>query len=595
MKRSLTCLLIIALTTFVFQRCKKESNVQQPSQSQVEFSFSSIQLKSTEGQGLAFVVLTIEDAKGNVIKSSEKLEIYSMNGNYISKPLSLKTGDYNLSRFMVLDASNNVVYAAPTQGSAKAYLVKKPLPLSFTIQKDNVTKVSPEVISTVDCRPEDFGYATFSFEIAKTFDFLVGAFVYNDVSKNFDLTTASINIYSDTNLVYSGKLLANTTATLSNYDALGITNKITLPEKYNNYTIIISKSLYKDYNKAFTKEELRLQYRKEDKGPLVVVLEKLPVQIPVLTTSSVGAITKTSAASGGNITSDGGAAVTLRGVCWSTSVNPSITNSTTSNGSGTGAFTSSITGLIANTQYYVRAYATNSVGTAYGNEFSFTTLPSAIPGLVAYYPFNGNVNDESGNGNNGTINGATLTTDRFGNSNSAYAFNGIDNYIKVQNPLVLKNSNYTISLWIKVLQLPISSYCNYIMELGNGNYGVQGHSISINNSYPMSSPTSGWSVNCPNTDATRVNFQTGTLPYSGVWYHIVLVRNDNSVDYYENGTMIKQLLTNGTLPNYPNPLDLYIGARAQLLPDFFFNGIIDDIRIYNRSLSSSELTELQNL
>ena len=92
-----------------------------------------------------------------------------------------------------------------------------------------------------------------------------------------------------------------------------------------------------------------------------------------LTTSAVTNITMTTASSGGNITSDGGSAVTARGVCWSTSASPTVSGSHTSNGTGTGTFTSSISGLTANTNYYVRAYATNSAGTAYGNEVTFTS------------------------------------------------------------------------------------------------------------------------------------------------------------------------------------------------------------------------------
>ncbi len=88
---------------------------------------------------------------------------------------------------------------------------------------------------------------------------------------------------------------------------------------------------------------------------------------------AVTAITTTTAMSGGNITSDGGASVTARGVCWSTSTNPTTASSKTIDGSGTGMFTSSITGLIGSTAYYMRVYATNSVGTSYGTEVSFTT------------------------------------------------------------------------------------------------------------------------------------------------------------------------------------------------------------------------------
>ena len=98
--------------------------------------------------------------------------------------------------------------------------------------------------------------------------------------------------------------------------------------------------------------------------------------IPTLTTDSVMDITGRTASCGGNITDNGGLNVTARGVCWSTSPNPTIADSYTTNGSGIGSFSSSITGLSVSTTYYVRAYATTNIGTVYGNELSFTTQNS---------------------------------------------------------------------------------------------------------------------------------------------------------------------------------------------------------------------------
>lgn len=98
------------------------------------------------------------------------------------------------------------------------------------------------------------------------------------------------------------------------------------------------------------------------------------IQLPALTTTAISNISQTTSTSGGTISSDGGGAVTARGVVWGTSQNPTVALTTkTIDGSGIGAFTSNITNLSPNTQYYVRAYATNSAGTAYGNEVSFTT------------------------------------------------------------------------------------------------------------------------------------------------------------------------------------------------------------------------------
>jgi uncharacterized protein (TIGR02145 family) len=104
---------------------------------------------------------------------------------------------------------------------------------------------------------------------------------------------------------------------------------------------------------------------------------------PIITTTAASAITQTTATSGGNITSDGGANVTVHGVCWSTTTGPTTALSTkTTDNTGTGIFTSSITALTAGQVYYVRAYATNSAGTSYGNEVSFTTKASTLPVLT---------------------------------------------------------------------------------------------------------------------------------------------------------------------------------------------------------------------
>ncbi len=101
--------------------------------------------------------------------------------------------------------------------------------------------------------------------------------------------------------------------------------------------------------------------------------------VPTLTTAAVTSITTTTATSGGSITADGGGAITARGVCWSTAASPTTSDSKTSDATGTGTFVSNITGLLVGTTYHVRAYATNGAGTAYGNDLSFTTIPSAVP------------------------------------------------------------------------------------------------------------------------------------------------------------------------------------------------------------------------
>ena len=134
--------------------------------------------------------------------------------------------------------------------------------------------------------------------------------------------------------------------------------------------------------------------------------------VPTVTTAAVTNITQTTATSGGNVTADGGATVTARGVCWNTSPNPTTANSKTINGSGTGTFVSNLTGLTANTVYYVRAYATNSVGTSYGNQVTFTTLSSAVPPTVTTSPVTNITQTTATSGGNVTADGGATVTAR---------------------------------------------------------------------------------------------------------------------------------------------------------------------------------------
>lgn len=134
--------------------------------------------------------------------------------------------------------------------------------------------------------------------------------------------------------------------------------------------------------------------------------------IPKLTTTIPSNISLNTASSGGNITSDGGEAVTLRGIVWNTTTAPTINLTTkTSDGSGIGNFSSSITGLIPSNTYFVRAYATNSIGTAYGNELSFTTGAIVLP-TVTTTAITGITTNAAVSGGNVILDGGGIITER---------------------------------------------------------------------------------------------------------------------------------------------------------------------------------------
>ena len=132
--------------------------------------------------------------------------------------------------------------------------------------------------------------------------------------------------------------------------------------------------------------------------------------LPTVTTSQVTNITQTSATGGGNVTNSGGATVTERGICWSTSHNPTTSGSHANSGTGTGSFTVNMTGLTANTTYYVRAYAINSAGTSYGSEVSFTTQQAiTLPTVSTSQVTNITQTSATGGGNVTATGGANVT------------------------------------------------------------------------------------------------------------------------------------------------------------------------------------------
>jgi uncharacterized protein (TIGR02145 family) len=290
---------------------------------------------------------------------------------------------------------------------------------------------------------------------------------------------------------------------------------------------------------------------------------------PSLSTAAVSQITGSTALSGGNVTSDGGSPVTQRGICWSTYQNPTIADSHTSDGSGTGAFISNLTGLTANTPYYVRAYAVNNIGIAYGDELSFTTLYEIpIDGLNAYYPFNDNANDESGNDNNGTVYGAVLTTDRFNIVNHAYYFDGSDDRITTSfNP---SNIN-TISVWFNAD--PLQPFNAGIFSTYEG-YSFSGYYFGFQQLLPIGT------LYYDGNQGELISF-----PSWNQWTHLVVCCNGTSITVYVNGVLYLSFAGGTTHSG-----NLFIGDSKY--DSRFFKGKIDDIRVYNYPLSASEIQAL---
>ena len=209
-------------------------------------------------------------------------------------------------------------------------------------------------------------------------------------------------------------------------------------------------------------------------------------------------------------------------------------------------------------------------------------IPSYVPkdGLVGYWPFNGNANDESGNGNNGTVNGATLSADRNGVANSAYSFDGVSSYISIKkNENLNIKSHISFSIWFNIKgwdknwpdwaallsKSTNPSYCNYRISIHKDFvsfiYGGKEYSIKYDPSI------------------IKMN----------MWNHIVVTMN-GLVNIYINDERLTNDATNNVMYEGEN-MDLEFGRDQPGATDYF-NGQIDDIAIYNRALSQQEITAL---
>ena len=170
----------------------------------------------------------------------------------------------------------------------------------------------------------------------------------------------------------------------------------------SNITALNPNTLY--YVRAYATNKAGISYGNE-----ILFSTLIPTMPTLSSTSVISNITQTTATSGGTISDDGGSAITMRGVCWSTSTNPTISNSKTTDGTGTGSFTSNLTGLTAGVTYYVRAYAMNLYGTAYGNAVQFSTID--FPSLTSVAA-NSITTNSAGCGGNVTSDGGSAITDR---------------------------------------------------------------------------------------------------------------------------------------------------------------------------------------
>ena len=218
----------------------------------------------------------------------------------------------------------------------------------------------------------------------------------------------------------------------------------------------------------------------------------------------------------------------------------------------------------------------------------YAQIPTYVPtnGLVAYYPFNGDANDVSGNSNNGTVHGVTPTTDRNGNTNSAYSFNGSSNYISVPfSPTIGVQHNISVSFWVYFNGGGCGPRIMQSMPWGD----CGGYTISTSSSSNVSRHFDGGFNDCVQ------NIGTSAPEINGLsWHHIVWTASGISgiTQFYFDGILVTNTATNNFLStiNYNNH-SLTIGNIDPNSCDWF-GGYLDEIGIWNRILPQEEITNL---
>ncbi|MEY4595035.1 MAG: hypothetical protein RIQ47_1445, partial [Bacteroidota bacterium] len=227
-------------------------------------------------------------------------------------------------------------------------------------------------------------------------------------------------------------------------------------------------------------------------------------------------------------------------------------------------------------------------------------VPSYVPvnGLVGWWPFNGNANDESGNGHNGAVYGATLTDDRFGSMSSAYYFNGTSDYIESNDiGLPAGGDLYSFNAWVFIDQPQNNSWCTILSYGTNNNTNADdGKSCE----FWLTSNANSTQIISNNYRGRANRGEVDSINYRGVWHMITFLKpiGDSLGTWYFDGQPIPTTdqIIQGTTRNIVLSGILKIGrALTNVSPyEYYWYGKLDDIGIWNRLLTQQEINNLYN-
>jgi hypothetical protein len=251
---------LILLSAIGLYSCENK-NIDSTGSGTVEFSVNTSDLGTkslTDSVNVSFhILISVEDMDSNAVFTDKMIPLYVFGSGFVSENIEIKAGEYLLTKFMVVNASGEVIFAAPLAGSPLAYLSTKPLPINFNIYPNQLTTIIPEVLAVGDQTPDKFGYASFGVQIIKPLDFWVMCVLDPGnpmIMAPIQITTAKLTVYAPDGWYYTYKLEA-------------AVNHLVIRGGYEFYTFVVQKEGYQPLKLQFPAEKLRATTRE---NPLIL-------------------------------------------------------------------------------------------------------------------------------------------------------------------------------------------------------------------------------------------------------------------------------------------------------------------------------------
>ena len=247
----LSASILVISSILLLSSCDKKNASDRNATGMAEFSFS---LKSQSGQAKSGssdstmtsyqLMVSIEDLYGKPVMTDAMIPVYTFGAGFISEKIEIKAGEYNLTKFIVIDPAGQVVFASPLEGSPLAYITNDPLPVLFNVAPGVVTSVVPEVLVVGNYTPGDFGYANFGVQIIKPLEFYAVCYLDNPlIMAPTRITDARLTVYSNDGWKYS-------------FDLKAEVNHLIIRGGSDFYTFVVEKEGYETQTYQFSAIEL---------------------------------------------------------------------------------------------------------------------------------------------------------------------------------------------------------------------------------------------------------------------------------------------------------------------------------------------------